>query len=102
MLRPVDPNYRHHKVGSSAVPGVCRGPEANPGPVLFTLDVDGEVFTVRQGTGGGFAYEWVSGPNPGYGFGTSGPPSRTADEHRDDIRGFLAMIDPATGFIADD
>ncbi len=72
------------------------------GPVLLTLDVDGEQFAIRQGEGGGYHYDWVSGPNKGYGFGSSGTPSRPVEEHREHIRGFLAMIDPNTGYIGDE
>jgi hypothetical protein len=88
---------------ADAVPAVYRGSEGMPGPVEFTLVVDGERFAVRRGWGGGgVAYDWLSGPNPGYGFGSSGAIDRPADEHRESIRTFLAMIDPATGFIGDD
>jgi hypothetical protein len=37
-----------------------------------------------------------------YGFGSSGVPDRSVEEHRESIRVFLAMIDPNTGFIGDD
>ncbi|MGH8959906.1 MAG: hypothetical protein ACRDWT_01650 [Jatrophihabitantaceae bacterium] len=85
-----------------AVPDVYRGPEGRPGPVLFTLTVEGERFAVRRAAGGGTNYDWLSGPNRGYGFGSSGTPSRSAEEHREHIRTFLAMIDPATGYIGDE
>jgi hypothetical protein len=85
-----------------AVPAVYPGPEGRPGPVLYTLDVDGELFAIRRAADGGTAYDWLSGPNDGYGFGSSGPPGRSAAEHRDSIRTFLAMIDPTTGYIGDD
>jgi hypothetical protein len=84
-----------------AVPGVYRGPAGRPGPVLFRLDVDGELFAGREGGDGGTAYDWLSGPNDGYGFGSSGSPTRSAAEHRDTIRTFLAQIDPTTGYIGD-
>ena len=84
------------------VPGVYDGDEGHPGPVLLTLEVDGEVFTVRQAADGGWAFEWLSGPNEGYGFGINGPPNPSTEEHRDAIRGFLSMIDPATGYIGDE
>jgi hypothetical protein len=71
--------------------------------VLFTLDVDGERFAIRRaGGGGGTAYDWLSGPNKGYGFGSSMPPNRSVEEHRESIRAFFAMIDPNTGYIGDD
>jgi hypothetical protein len=82
-----------------AVPTVYRG---RPGPVLFILDVDGERFAIRQAGDGGTTYDWLSGPNKGYGFGTSETPDRSAEEHRESIRAFLAMIDPTTGYIGDD
>jgi hypothetical protein len=51
-----------------------------PGPVLFTLDVDGEWFAICRAGGGGTAYDWLSGPHKGYGFGSSGPPNRPVEE----------------------
>ena len=69
--------------------------------MLFTLDVDGERFAIRRAGGGGTAYDWLSGPNEGYGFGSSGTPNRQAEEHREHIRVFLTMIDPDTGYIGD-
>ena len=91
-----------HERDPLAVPGVYRGSDDAPGPVLFTLTVDGETFIVRRAAGGGTTYDWVSGPNEGYGFGSSGPPVQSAAEHREHIRTFLAMIDPVTGYIGDE
>jgi len=88
--------------GPPAVPAVYRGTEGRPGPVLFTLDVDGQRFAVRELGDGGTAYDWLSGPNKGYGFASSGTPNRSAEEHQEHIRVFLAMIDPSTGYIGDD
>ena len=51
---------------------------------------------------GSTAYDWLSGPNKGYGFGSSETPNRPVEEHRESIRLFLAMIDPNTGYIGDD
>ena len=59
-------------------------------------------FTIRQAGDGGTAYDWLSGPNKGYGFGSSGTPNRSVEEHREGIRAFLAMINPNTGYIGDD
>jgi hypothetical protein len=81
---------------------VYRGTEDRPGPVLFTLDVGGERFAIRRTGDGGTAYDWLSGPNKCYGFGSSGAPNRPVEEHRENIRAFLAMIDPNTGYIGDD
>lgn len=85
--------------GRAAVPGVYRGPAGRPGRVLLTLEVEGELFAVREGGDGGTTYDWLNGPNEGYGFGSSGSPPQSAQEHRETIRTFLAEIDPATGYL---
>jgi len=102
MLVIVDRSLSGDGVGVPAVPAVYRGTEGGPGPVLFTLDVDGERFAIRRAGGGGTAYDWLSGPNKGYGFGSSGTPDRPVEGHRESVRVFLAMIDPNTGYIGDD
>jgi hypothetical protein len=86
------------------VPAVYSGTEGRPGPVLFTLDIDGERFAIRRAAWGqsGTCYDWLSGPNKGYGFASGGAPNRSMEEHRESIRVFLAMIDPNTGYIGDD
>jgi hypothetical protein len=84
------------------VPAVYPGTEGMPGPVLFILEVDGERFAVRLAGDGGTAYDWLSGPNRGYGFGSSGTSNRSVEEHRESIHAFLAMIDPITGYIGDE
>jgi hypothetical protein len=86
----------------NAVPDEYRGIAGMPGPVMFTVEVDGERFAIRQAGDGGTNYDRLSGPNEGYGFTSSGTPNRSAEEHREHIRVFLAMIDPNTGFIEDD
>ena len=65
------------------VPAVHHGTGGRPGPVLFTLELDSERFAIRQHDGG-TAYDWLSGPNKGYGFGSSGTPNRSVQEHRRD------------------
>ncbi len=75
-------------------------PEPTHGPVL-PIEVDGEAFALRPDGRGGTHYDWLSGPNDGYGF-TSGPTEGCSlDDHRGFIRNFLDQIDPATGFIGD-
>jgi hypothetical protein len=54
------------------------------------------------GGDGGTTYDWLSGPNQGYGFGSSRTPNRPVEEHRQSIRVFLSMINPDTGYIGDD
>jgi hypothetical protein len=61
MLVLVDRSLSGDGVGVPAVPAVYRGTEGRPGPVLFTLDVDGERFAIRRAGGGGTAYDWLSG-----------------------------------------
>lgn len=67
------------------------------------LVVDGEQFDVREQSGrpGTYHFAWVSGPNAGYGFSSarSDGQSSTTAQLEDDIRGFLANVDPETGFI---
>lgn len=75
------------------------------GVKMQRLTVDGEDFDVTAGEAlGQYHYEWVSGPNPGYGFSSavSNGSLLTADQHADAIRGFLAAVDPTTGYIEDD
>ena len=69
----------------------------------LTLHVDGEVFALRADVRGRCThYTWVSGRNPGYGFSVGPTADLPLEEHRENIRDFLAQIDPATGYIADD
>ena len=88
--------------GFAAVPGRYPGQEGWPGPALRALEVDGERFVLRRSHDGGTHYDWVSGRNADYGFSSSSGPDRPDEEHRDSIRTFLTMIDPATGYIAED
>lgn len=65
------------------------------------IEVDGERFRVVERAAGGYDLTWLTGPNPGYGFSSSGmplDPGRLAQT----IRGFLAGIDPATGYLGED
>ena len=68
---------------------------------LGSFTVDEETFLVRRRTeDDSHHYDWVSGPNDGYGFSVSGgsePISR--ERHETAIRGFLTSIDPTTGFL---
>lgn len=91
-------------------------PSAADGPVL--LVVDGETFRLQMQLDGGCHYTWVSGPNAGYGF-SSGPvrvawktasglppaplpvPLPLLAQHRRSIRGFLAEVDPKTGYLSE-
>jgi hypothetical protein len=69
---------------------------------MFTIEVDGERFAAYQSAPGKWGYDWLTGPNRGYGFGASGPPVQDLDEHRERLRMFLRDIDPATGFLRDE
>lgn len=74
--------------------------------------VDGETFDVRERADrpGQYDLDWVTGPNPGYGFscafarsvsvGSEPPPFDVRAELERAISGFLAEIDPDTGYLA--
>ncbi|MFJ7288473.1 hypothetical protein ACIQUC_09160 [Curtobacterium sp. NPDC098951] len=77
------------------------------------LEVDGETFTLTV-RGTEYQFTWLTGPNPGYGFGGTLAGTGTAEERSAklaefmtdevataDIRSFLAEIDPATGYLRD-
>ncbi|MEU1586419.1 hypothetical protein [Micromonospora sp. NPDC005710] len=85
-----------------AVPGPPRDPDGAVDTPPRTLDVDGQTFALRRNECDGTDYTWLSGPNPGYGFGASPTLGLSLDQHRKNIRDFLAMVDPATGRIEDD
>jgi len=85
-----------------AVPGVWPGTGSEAGVASITLEVDGELFALRPDQQGGTDYTWLSGPNQGYGFSQSPTPDQALEPHRENIRGFLAQIDPTTGYIEDD
>ncbi len=84
-----------------AVPGVHPDPEGAADVTSTTLEVDGEVFALSPNECRGTNYTWLSGPNPGYGFGASPTLNHSVDEHIANIRDFLAAIDPTTGYIED-
>lgn len=89
---------RHDEPVPSALPEA----DLNRGRQLYTLDVDGEVFAVRS-RDGGTDYDWLNGHNKDYGFSSSGRVEDTSREaHEESIRSFLAMIDPETGYVAED
>jgi hypothetical protein len=86
---------------SGAVPGLAARDDPPPWASVTTIDVDGESFAVRLDARNGVQYEWLSGPNRGYGFGVTGDPDPSIKEHRVRIRSFLNAIDPATGYLHD-
>ena len=77
-------------------------PETHAYTHLGDFTVDGETFTVRmRDVDGSFHYDWISGPNDDYGFSTSGPGDRVSEDHHvASIRGFLAEINPETGYLS--
>jgi len=85
-----------------AVPGLRPETEGTADVTSLTLDVDGEIFAVRPNKSGGTDYTWLNGPSPGYGFGAGPTRNLSLDEHTANIRGFLAIVDPTTGYIEDD
>lgn len=44
------------------------------------ITVEGETFVVRRRGKGDYAYDWISGPNPGYGFSGSTYPGGDLDD----------------------
>ncbi len=63
----------------------------------LTLELDGEMFALSPNKFDGTGYTWLSG-----GFGVSPTPNLSLDEHRKNIRDFLAVVDPTTGYIEDE
>ena len=85
-------------------------PSAGAPPIRYDAHpyetcVEGETWIVRQRAEepGTYDFDWVSGPNEGYGFGLSRSDGAQSTEAELDerIRDFLADIDPATGFLPD-
>jgi hypothetical protein len=85
-----------------AVPGMRPETEGSADVPSLMLEVDGEMFALRPNEFGGTDYTWLSGPNPGYGFGVSPTPNPSLDEHMENIRDFLAIVDPTTGHLEED
>lgn len=78
---------------------------ARPDPHTYTelgnFTVDDETFAVRRrDEDGSNHYDWISGPNEGYGFSVfCGPEPLSSGRHVAAIRDFLAGIDSETGFL---
>ena len=72
-------------------------------PNRLRVCVDGEDFeiTTSPERPGQYHYDWVSGPNPGYGFSSASSDGRpsTMNDHEEAIRNFLGQVDPETGYI---
>ena len=103
-VKPIYPDSGNgdREANPEAVPGLRPETEGAGDVTSLMLEVDGEMFALRGNEFGGTDYAWLSGPNPGYGFGMSPTPDLSLDEHRENIRDFLAMVDPTTGYIEDD
>ncbi|NAZ74740.1 hypothetical protein GTQ99_04785 [Kineococcus sp. T13] len=67
------------------------------------MKVDGHDWLVKErpGTAGCYDFDWISGPNPGYGFSlqTSNGISITEADMRRSIASFPAEINPETGYL---
>jgi hypothetical protein len=78
-------------------------PIRRPAEPAVRVTVDGEVFdvTAQPDHPGHYHYEWISGPNPGYGFSMASSDERpsTMVDHEEAIRNFLSQMDPETGCI---
>ncbi len=76
------------------------------------LEVDGETFTLTV-RGTEYHFTWLTGPNPGYGFGGTLAGTGTAEERSAKLAEFMTdderrptsqlprEIDPATGYLRD-
>lgn len=83
---------------------------ADRGTERWLVEVDGERFEVSKRPDGTPDAAWISGPNPGYGLSVFPPMVFVRGEHVDvdpvdpeqrlpeELRTFLASIDPATGY----
>ncbi len=69
---------------------------------LGNVVVDGETFAGRRRDDDGSThYDWISGPDDGYGFSSSGGSGPIGPERHVAVIGdFLAGIDPATGYLS--
>ncbi len=87
---------------TEAVPGCVVDADTDLAGQIY--QVDGERFSVRDRAGAGdlveYDYNWLTGPNEGYGFGVSGPDHPSEAGHETRIREFLAAVDPETGYLA--
>nr|WP_274637367.1 hypothetical protein [Microbacterium bovistercoris] len=81
---------------------ISASPDTHTYTDLGSLTVEGETFAVRRRDDDGSShYDWISGPNEGYGFSVfSGPGPLSRERHVAAIRDFLAGIDPATGYLS--
>ena len=84
-------------------PFPMRHPATSAAEPPLRVSVDGEQFEIRASPDrpGQYHYDWISGPNAGYGFTSAfadGRPSSMSD-HEEAIRNFLSMVDPETGHI---
>ncbi|WBB69344.1 hypothetical protein [Micromonospora sp. WMMD812] len=71
-------------------------------PIRMT--VDGEEFRVgvRAESPGTYDFDWLTGPHEyGFALSRSGGYELSRSEMEEAIRGFLAEIDPATGYLAE-
>jgi hypothetical protein len=82
------------------VPALVPKQQSESVPAIV-LDVDGEMFELRADERGGTDYLWLTGPNSGYGFGSTPTRGWSLDDHRKNIRLFLAQVDATTGYIED-
>jgi len=85
----------------SALPGVVSVTADDAASAAVTVEVDGETCALDPDEFDGTNFDWLSGPDAGYGFAVSPTRDWSLEEHRECIRTFLAQINPATGFIED-
>jgi hypothetical protein len=71
-------------------------------PVVMTIDGQDFRIRARAEEPGAYDFDWLSGPHDyGFGISRSDVSAMSLPEMEEAIRGFLAQIDPATGYIED-
>ena len=63
--------------------------------IAESFEVDDDTFRIQSNGDALYRYEWLTGPNPGYGFSIWDDSAIvSADRHRDAIVDFLSRLDP--------
>ena len=69
-----------------------------PQPIIMTVDEQQFCVSQRRGEPGVYDFRWLNGAHD-YGFTSAGHATLTPRQAEEYIRGFLAQINPATGYI---
>jgi hypothetical protein len=81
-------------------------PIDSPSPDKLELEVDGSRFSVQydESQPGAYHYTRMSGPGVGHGYTArrSDHRRKSLAEHEESVRHWLSLLDPRTGYAADD